>query len=269
MSRTELWEAPKDAPVDGHFAFTVDDDEHVRVPYTLLVTLMQSTGLGLRRKISTPHEPRWSVQPKHAPAPVATPLRTAPSGVQNDRMPPPGYRWMTPAECHRGDTPCRDCAPRLPGAPRRSRVLMSVFTCPARSPETDSICTLYDHPDTHPAGHQSAYVDGSRAVWATTVDDWHRWGISVGIARASMSRRRLGRIHRPKGNAKSARSGTGLTCGARAGSGSGLRGRSGSTSTTPCPCACAATPRPTPTGGTPDAEELHRPRDARGARVGC
>lgn len=74
--------------------------------------------------------------------------------------------------------------------------------CPARSPETNSPCVLLDRADSHPAGHESAYVDQSRAVWATTVDDWHRWGIPVGIAAASFSRRRLGRIHRPKGDAK-------------------------------------------------------------------
>ena len=79
---------------------------------------------------------------------------------------------------------------------------MSVFTCPGRSPESDSPCTLFDHPDTHPAGHQSAYVNGARACWATNVDDWHRWGIPVGIARATMGLRRIGKIHRPASGGK-------------------------------------------------------------------
>jgi hypothetical protein len=112
MSRTELWEAPKDAPVEGHFAFTVDDDEHVRLPYTLVVTLMQSAGLGLRRKISTPHEPRWSIHPAagHGIPPTRT---TAPSGP-GDRTAPPGYRWVTPRECHGTDQPCDACSPDSP-----------------------------------------------------------------------------------------------------------------------------------------------------------
>lgn len=110
MSRTELWEAPKDAPVEGHFAFTVEDDEHVRIPYTLLVTLMQSAGLGLRRKITTHHEPRWSVHPK------AAPLTTAPSSLGNGggTPPPPGYRWVTPQECHGNEAFCTSCSPRSP-----------------------------------------------------------------------------------------------------------------------------------------------------------
>lgn len=112
MSRTELWEAPKGAPVEGHFGFTVDDDEHVRIPYTLLVTILQTAGLGLRRKITTHHEPRWSIHPAAAPAPA--PITHAPSGVANGRTAPPGYRWLTPAECHGGDTVCRLCSPDAP-----------------------------------------------------------------------------------------------------------------------------------------------------------
>lgn len=110
MSRTELWEAPKGAPVEGHFAFTVDDDEHVRLPYTLLVTLMQSAGLGLRRKITTHHEPRWSIHP------VSAPVQThAPSALTGDgSLPPPGYRWLSPRECHGNDAFCSSCSPRSP-----------------------------------------------------------------------------------------------------------------------------------------------------------
>lgn len=108
MSRTELWEAPKDAPVDGHFAFTVDDDEHVRLPYTLLVTLMQSAGLGLRRKITTHHEPRWSIHPAAPPAPRTT------AGHGTQYTAPAGYRWLTPRECHGSDQPCDRCSPDSP-----------------------------------------------------------------------------------------------------------------------------------------------------------
>lgn len=79
---------------------------------------------------------------------------------------------------------------------------MYVVLCPARSPETDSPCVLIDRAEDHPAGHESAYVDGSRAAWATNVDDWHRWGIPVGIARATMNLRRVGRIHRPASGRK-------------------------------------------------------------------
>lgn len=79
--------------------------------------------------------------------------------------------------------------------------------CPAVSPESNSPCVLTDTADGHEAGHESAYVDGmtgarSRACWATTVDDWHRWGVPVGIAKATATLRRIGRVHRPYRNAK-------------------------------------------------------------------
>lgn len=102
MSRTELWEAPKGAPVDGHVAFTVDDDETVRLPYILVTQLLREKGL--RRKISTDHGVRYSLQPAD----------TAPPAPPVGHRPPPGFRWLTPRECHGGSDYCRECSPNSP-----------------------------------------------------------------------------------------------------------------------------------------------------------
>lgn len=101
MSRTELWEARKDAPVTGHVGFTVDDDEHVRLPYTMLATILQSAGL--RRKINTDHGARLSLRPLDPTAPAPA-----------DSRPPPGYRWLSPRECHGSDQFCPQCSPDSP-----------------------------------------------------------------------------------------------------------------------------------------------------------
>lgn len=52
--------------------------------------------------------------------------------------------------------------PRLGGPP---------VTCPATSPESVSACVLPDNRDAHMAGHESARIDGVRAVWATTSEE--------------------------------------------------------------------------------------------------
>lgn len=99
MSRTELWEAPKGSRLDGHVAFSVGEDDHVRLPYTMLASILQTAGL--RRKITTHHEPRLSLHPAD----------TTPVG---ERAAPPGYRWIRPRECHGSDTYCDVCSPNSP-----------------------------------------------------------------------------------------------------------------------------------------------------------
>lgn len=100
MSRTELWEAPKGTPLTGHVAFTVDDDEFVRLPYTMLASILQSSGV--RRKVNTDHGARISLRPAD---PEPPPKRGEP---------PAGYRWITPRECHGSDQPCDRCSPTSP-----------------------------------------------------------------------------------------------------------------------------------------------------------
>lgn len=106
MSRTELWEAPKDSPVEGHVAFTVDDDETVRLPYVLVTQMLRDAGL--RRKINTDHGVRYSLRAREAPA--------APRSSQplHAPQPPAGYRWLTSRECHGSDQPCPRCSPDSP-----------------------------------------------------------------------------------------------------------------------------------------------------------
>lgn len=100
MPRTELWEAPKGAPVTGHVAFSVYGEEGgaetVTLPYPVLTLLLNQ--LGLRRKISTHHEVRYSLQP----------------AGRDPKDPPPGYRWVSPRECHGSDVFCPRCAPDSP-----------------------------------------------------------------------------------------------------------------------------------------------------------
>jgi hypothetical protein len=50
--------------------------------------------------------------------------------------------------------------------------------CPAKSPQSGLPCSLPDARSTHPAGHESAYVDNSRACWASTWDDHLRWALA-------------------------------------------------------------------------------------------
>lgn len=103
MSRTELWEAPKGSRLTGHVGFSIDANENVTLPYTALATILQHAGL--RRKITTHHEPRISIHPTDD-LPAATQSVGAP--------PPPGYRWLTPRECHGSDAYCPRCDPASP-----------------------------------------------------------------------------------------------------------------------------------------------------------
>lgn len=51
--------------------------------------------------------------------------------------------------------------------------------CPAKSPQTGVPCVLPDARSAHRAGHESAYVDNSRACWASTWDDHARWATAA------------------------------------------------------------------------------------------
>lgn len=61
------------------------------------------------------------------------------------------------------------------------------MTCPSVSPEKRLPCVLPDTAEAHDAGHESAWVDGSRSSWPTTLLERYRW---AGVAAGGWSDRR-------------------------------------------------------------------------------